>query len=57
MTASMKEKEETLKKTMEVLSKEKESRVNDEKDLLLTKAVAVVLIGVAAVSLWAFFKR
>ena len=52
----MKHKEKTLTETIEVLSKEKESKMNHEKDVLYTQ-VAVVIIGIAVTLLWAFFKH
>ena len=56
IVGSMKHKEETLTETIEVLSKEKESKMNHEKDVLYTQ-VAVVIIGIAVTLLWAFFKH
>ena len=56
IVGSMKHKEKTLTETIEVLSKEKESKMNHEKDVLYTQ-VAVVIIGIAVTLLWAFFKH
>ena len=56
IVGSMKHKEETLTETIEVLSKEKQSQLNHEKDALYAQ-VAVVFIGIAATLLWAFFNK